>query len=278
VRRTEALHELVDHGNALPAGSEIPIAAFPSTLIQNDGAQTWRYDDSGSDLSVQWVRPGFDDSGWREGADPFDASRTGPGNCRPALPTTTYPVRACLTLSNAANTALIPTIYFRTHFAFEGDAAHSVLRLAAIVDDGAVFYLNGSEIARLGMPEGPVGYNTIATRDADSFEPELLDVAAPTLVVGDNVLAVELHQGSGVIPDLTFSLKLSAVLPTRPRPRLSLRLTGGNVQLNWMPEGGTLESADDPSGPWSPVLEAHPPGEYLTAPAGAMKFYRVVQP
>ena len=51
-------------------------------------------------------------------------------------------------LSNAANTTLIPTIYFRTRFTFAGDAACSILCLQTIVNDGAVFYLDGVEKVR----------------------------------------------------------------------------------------------------------------------------------
>jgi len=270
--------DTANHGNVLPAGTEVPIALFESTLIQNEGVQTWRYDQSGSDLSTNWIRPNFNDSGWLTGTDPFDAYRDGLANCRPSLPGTVLPVRTCLALSNAANTTLLPAIYFRTHFTFDGDPAGSVLRLSAVVDDGAVFHLNGTELARLGMPDGPVTYNTAANRDQDNFEPAVFEADAPSLVTGDNVLAVEVHQTTAIIPDLTFSLKLTAVLPTRPRPRLTARLTGGNLEMTWSPEDGILESADDPSAGWSPVVEAHAPGQYIAPPSAAKRFYRVTLP
>lgn len=285
LRRTADLHEQVDRGNFMPAGTGAPIALFESTLIQNNGAHFWRYDDSGSDLSTNWVRLNYDASGWLTGTDPFDAFRSPvvppPGvspTCRESLPNTPYRVRTCLMLSNAANTVQISTIYFRTHFTFDGDAAHSILRLRAVVDDGAVFYLNGAEIGRIGMPDGLITYNTMASRDVDNFEPEQLDVAAPTLVAGDNLLAVELHQAAAIIPDFTFSLKLSGVLPVKPPPRLTVGLVGGNLTVSWPPEAGILESADDPSGPWTEVLEAHSPGQYVTPAGEAKKFYRVFVP
>ena len=128
------------------------------------------------------------------------------------------------------------------------------------------------------MPDGPISYNTPANRDWDSFEPAQLDADAPTLVAGDNVLAVEVHQVTLASPDLTLSLKLLGVLPDRPRPRLTVRLVEGNLEVNWSPEGGTLESADDPSGAWTPVLDAHPPGQYLTLATDSKRFYRVAVP
>lgn len=287
LRRTENLREQVDRGNVLPAGTEAPIASFVTALIPNDETHPWRFDQSGADLSADWVSPGYDDAGWLTGAGSFDAYRF-PGAatmCRPALPGINPPddlVRTCLTLSNAANTALIPTIYFRTRFDFTGDAAATVLRLQTIVNDGAVFYLNGVELARMGMPEGPITYNTPARGWAGPPVFTQFDVDAPSLIAGENVLAVELHQADLSDPlsnrDFTFVLKLFGVLPTRPAPRLTVRLAGGNLTVTWTPEAGILESTDDPSSGWTSVFEAHPPGQYVTPASEAKMFYRVFVP
>ena len=282
LRLTYDLFELVDHGNVLPTGTEVPIAWFETTLIPDDGSQLWRYNQSGSDLGTNWVRPDYDDSGWLTGAGAFDVFRISgvSSACRNPLPGTDEPTRTCLTLSNASNTAQIPTIYFRTRFTFTGDAAHSILRLRTVVNDGAVYYLNGVELARLGMPDGPITYDTLASRTADSFVPEQIDADAPGLLAGTNVLAVELHQINLSSPDFTFGLELLGVVPVKPldRPRLTFRLTGADLQLNWTPNGGTLGSSDDPSGPWTTVSESHPAGQYTTPLAGAKRFYRVSVP
>jgi hypothetical protein len=287
LRRIENLREAVDRGNMMPAGTEAPIASFVTTLIPNDETHLWRYDQSGVDLNSNWVSPGYDDSGWRTGAGVFDAFRSDVTlpPCRDTLPGITSPddvVRTCITLSNAANTGLIPTIYFRTHFTFAGDAAHSILRLETIVNDGAVFYLNGAELARVRLPDGTITYNTPAYSSAGLDAVTQLDLDAPSLIAGENVLAVELHQGNLEDPfvnrDSTFALKLFGVLPSQPAPRLMVRQAGGNLTVSWTPASGILESADDPSGPWSAVLEAHPPGEYVTPAGETKKFYRVSVP
>ena len=276
------LPELVNHGNVLPAGTEVPIAWFETTLIRNDGPQLWRYNQSGSDLGTNWVRPAYDDSTWLVGAGTFDAFRMSgvSPTCRNTLPGSGDPVRTCLTLSNAANTAQIPAIYFRTRFTFAGDTANSILRLRTVVNDGAVYYLNGVEIARLGMPDGPITYASLATRTADSFVTEQIDADAPGLMAGTNVLAVELHQSNLSSPDFTFALELLGVVPVKPleRPLMTFHLAGADLELNWSPESGTLESADDPSGPWLPVVDVHPPGQYTTPAVGAKRFYRVTVP
>jgi hypothetical protein len=78
--------------------------------------------------------------------------------------------------------------------------------------------------------------------------------------------------------DSTFALRLVAIHPTRPAPRLTIRNIGSQVTVSWNPEEGALETTDSLDGPWQPVLEAHPPGNYTTPVAEAKRFYRVVVP
>jgi len=271
-----------DFGNIIPAGTQVPIALFETALIPIDQTKPWRYNQSGTDLGTSWLDPAYDDSTWLEGRAPFDALRsfeTGSA-CRAVLPVTGGAVGTCLTLSNADNSAQIPAVYFRTHFKFEGDAAHSVLRLTNIVDDGAVYYLNGVEFLRLGMPAGRITYDTLAERDVGDATRESIDVAAPSLVAGDNVLAVELHQYSLTSPALTFALSLTGVVPALPvaHPRLTIHLQGGSCEIDWSPASGTLEYADDLLGPWTTVAPGGTPGQYVSPASDLKKFFRVVTP
>ena len=55
-------------------------------------------------------------------------------------------------------------IILEKSFEFNGDPAQASLSLDAILDDGAVFYLNGTEIARVGMGAGAIGFNTTSSR------------------------------------------------------------------------------------------------------------------
>ena len=87
----------------------------------------------------------------------------------------------------------------------------SSLLLSAIVDDGAVIYLNGQEVLRIGMPDGPVNFSTSANRDVDpvAFEGPF-SIPTSYLDPGNNVIAVEVHQSSNPVPDVLFGLKLDA--------------------------------------------------------------------
>jgi len=90
------------------------------------------------------------------------------------------------------------THYFRHSFVYDGEPGSSVsLELNHLVDDGAVFYLNGLEIYRYNIPGGVINYLTAALSDV--IEPSLsgfMSIPVNNMTVGDNLLAVEVHQSS----------------------------------------------------------------------------------
>lgn len=89
------------------------------------------------------------------------------------------------------------TAYFRKSFTFSGDPSRTTLTLDHTVADGAVFYLNGQEIARHNLPAGSIGHTTaalsnVAAPPSTGSQP----VSAGALVNGTNVLAVSVHTGA----------------------------------------------------------------------------------
>jgi hypothetical protein len=161
-----------------------PTPGVTSNLTLAPVTGLWRYNDSSTNLGAHWISPAYDDRAW------------------PAGPALLYVSPGVLPV--ATNTALTPgrtTYYFRTSFNFSGAASHAVLNLQTVVDDGAIFYLNGVEVYRLNMPAGPVSYWTSAAApvgDATFRAPLALPVT--NLVQGVNVLAVEVHQSTAAIP------------------------------------------------------------------------------
>jgi hypothetical protein len=169
------INEMMYHA---PPLDPVPALTSNFTLVPVTGA--WRYDDTGTDLSTSWREPGYDDSAWPSGAGLLTFN-TG------ALPAPTSTTLA------AGRT----TYYFRTSFNFSGATSNVTLDVRAVVDDGAVFYLNGVEIHRQNMPAGAVAYMTSAlgpVGDAGFANP--IVVPASALVQGVNVLAVEVHQAA----------------------------------------------------------------------------------
>lgn len=112
------------------------------------------------------------------------------------------------------------TTWFRTEFTLNAvPGASHTLSLRHGLDDGAVFYLNGREIHRVNLPEGPVASDTPAL--ADLTTPEMSDaIALPGtgLRPGKNVLAVELHQAAGAGRDDAFFTCVLDVTSTPPAP------------------------------------------------------------
>ena len=158
----------------------------------------WKFLDSGVDLGVVWQNPSFDDSNWSSG----DAELGyGDGD---EVTTVSYG-------ANLFNKHI--TTYFRKAFIYEGDVSsplQCVVRLRR--DDGAVVYLNGEEIFRSNMPDGIIDFNTLASDAAGGSDESNLNTVALqlTLLGGENVIAVEIHQISATSTDISFDLSLSA--------------------------------------------------------------------
>jgi hypothetical protein len=154
---------------------------------------TWRYLDTGADQGAAWKNSGFDDATWKSGTAEFgygDGDET-----------------TVLSYGPDINTKY-PTYYFRHTFNVANPNAFSSLTMVLNYDDGAVVYVNGTEVYRISMPAGPVTYATLATTAAD-YTPETVGIPASALVAGANTIAVEVHQANGTSTDISFSLQLS---------------------------------------------------------------------
>ncbi|MES2467525.1 MAG: lamin tail domain-containing protein [Verrucomicrobiota bacterium] len=113
------------------------------------------------------------------------------------------------------------TFYFRKTFSFSGNPALTTLTLEHLVDDGAVFHLNGVEIQRVNLPAGAVSHGTLATGEiTDAAWSGAITLPGTALVSGTNVLAVEVHQQAAVDPDMLFAASLSTAEEPAPLPGL----------------------------------------------------------
>jgi hypothetical protein len=184
----------------------------------------WRYDQSGAEQGTAWREPDFDDSGWPTGAALLGYEPT--SNSYP-LPFPTF-----LSLSNGLNFTV--TFYFRTHFTLTNDETAAVtLTTTNLLDDGAVYYLNGVEVGRIRMNTGAVNSSTIASASPPvegAFETLVLPSASREQ--GDNVLAVEVHQSNIGSTDVAFGLRLDAMVTFTNRPSIvnPQRLGNGSFQ------------------------------------------------
>jgi hypothetical protein len=144
----------------------------------------WRYYAAGSAPGASWMLPNYDDSAWAQG----------PGVLACETLTNIVPlIGTQLSLTNAAGEPVV-TYYFRMHFQFTNQLNNPMLVFSNLLDDGAVFYLNGAEVFRFTMPPGLLTYGTLASGIQEAYVFEMAHVLATNLTAGDNVLAVELHQ------------------------------------------------------------------------------------
>ncbi len=102
--------------------------------------------------------------------------------------------------------------YFSHEFDVADAAAFGQLRLCMLADDGAVAYLNGTEILRYNMPDGEIAFNTRPINWVGGADESYKDYTVPgdALVNGTNVLTVEVHNFWPGNPDLSFDACLEA--------------------------------------------------------------------
>ena len=106
----------------------------------------------------------------------------------------------------------ITTYYFEREFEFSGDPNDTDTQLALrhLIDDGAVFYLNGEEVLRFNLPNGPLDSSTIASPSVNNATlSDIVPLPTQHLRSGTNRLAVEVHQASVASNDVVFGVELS---------------------------------------------------------------------
>jgi len=103
------------------------------------------------------------------------------------------------------------TIYVRHIFTVVDPSIFDNLSINLTYDDGAVVYLNGSEVWRINMPGGVVGYNTFASGSSGD-DAQASMTLANSLQTGNNIIAVEIHQRSAGSSDISFDLELEGLV------------------------------------------------------------------
>lgn len=169
-----------------------PLLGPPQTLIGLGSG--WIYQ-QGADLGANWAQTNYTAGagGWQTGTGAFAFDETPP------------PVSVGTVLLDPATTAN-PVCYLQKTFTFTGDPARAQLSAQVLIDDGAVVYLNGTEIARQNMPGGPVTAATRAVSAVGNAALATIPLPAQFLVAGSNTLSVSLHDAppdSALPPVLT---------------------------------------------------------------------------
>ncbi len=197
----------------------------------------WKYLDNGTNQGTAWQAASFNDSTWSSGP-----AQLGYGDGDEQTVVGFGP--------DSSNKYI--TTYFRTSFFIpDPSVAADGLTLSLLRDDGAVVYLNGTEVFRSNMPDGTIDYQTSASTNVFGSDETALYSATinpALLVAGTNVLAVEIHQSSSDSPDISFDLGLVGTHIVTPGVVSSLRLVSFPSPVQAGVAGNLTVTAVDGSG------------------------------
>lgn len=165
------------------------VAAKESPLV-NIGSE-WRYFDGSQAPYSQWNTVDFDDSDWSIGKAQFGY---GEGD---EVTETSFGEQA-----NAK-----PIAQFFRHYFIVDSLPSEPLTLNLLVDDGAIIFINGQEAYRANLP---AQYHVSAQATGTFIEHVWLSVPLDARLVklGENVIAVAVHQLSPSSTDISFDLGL----------------------------------------------------------------------
>jgi hypothetical protein len=216
-------------GGGLNPGASPFQSGEVSTTVITTGSE-WQYLDDGTNQGTAWRASGFDDSTWESG---------------PAILGYGEPVITTLLSFGPEPSQKYRTAYFRKTITLTETSNIIGASVQVKRDDGAVVYVNGTEIGRTSMPGGPIDYLTFATSASDDGSGfHTITVPNNLLVDGDNVIAVEVHQSSAGSSDLQFDLSLQVSRPTDGSSPLTMT-------NNTLVKARTLDN-----GNWSALNEA----------------------
>jgi autotransporter-associated beta strand protein len=201
----------------------------------------WKYRAAASDPGPGWRSNNYNDSTWSSGP-----GMLGFGDANGLFPST-------VVASNGQWTT-----YFRRAFQVPVPSQVQSLVGRILRDDAAVVYLNGTEIWRdPNLPQtGAINYNTPATLGLGGADESTwlgFQIVPASLLVGTNVIAIEVHQNSTTSSDLAMSFELAATLSLPA----DMRITAEGNTLSWPADGGwfSLHAATHLAPPitWTPV-------------------------
>ena len=203
-------------------GGEITTTVIPA------GAE-WKYLDDGSDQGTAWQMGSFDDEGWSSGSAILGYGEAG----------------IVTTISYGENPSeKHTTSYFRKVINLAEAATILSSEILVKRDDGAVVYLNGTEVGRTSMPAGAIGFQTLANSASDDGSDfHSFNVPINLFVEGDNVIAVEVHQASLISSDLQFDLELKINTPSGASSPLTM--TGNTLVRARALDGGNWSALNE---------------------------------
>ena len=183
--------------------SNVADATTPPAAIAEGFAKgaTWRYRIGTAEASAPataWRMPGFDDSGWAQGAAPLGYGGLSYG-----------------TDLETAMKGVCSSLFLRRSFTVAAPAQVTAVALDIDFDDGLIVWINGQEVARVnvaGSAYDPVAHDAVSDGYVSgATENRVITLAGGTLPTlrADNEIAVHLLNAAPGSGDLLADLQLS---------------------------------------------------------------------
>ena len=198
-----------------------------------------------------WTEPGFDDSGWTSG-------RSGVG-----YDTNPDYHEMISTDVEAAMWNIGASCYIRIPFQVDDPSAFASFDFSMRYDDGFIAYINGVRVTSRKAPD-PGRWNSVSTTfqiDANAFnyETAAFDEGTPTLVAGENILAIhgvnETLGSSDFLADPRLeSFSVGGTLQAGVTGYFSTPTPGG-ANVSGLPGIAERPVYSDPSGAYPPGLD-----------------------
>jgi len=161
-------------------------------------SSVWKYYQAGNMPTGDWTTTGYSDVSWSSG--------------NAILAWGAIDVGPILNPTQLRTDIRVETVYFRQSFNYTKTGTETKMLLNYVFDDGAIVYLNGTEIARINMPTGTPAYLTWTTGIGNESSYTLMELppsALTALVTGTNVLSIEVHNVSNTSGDLGMDCLLT---------------------------------------------------------------------
>jgi hypothetical protein len=213
---------------AIPGADSVVASATtlaPNTQMWIGPGATWKYNDSGANLGTAWRAAVYDDSAWASGRAQLGYGDGDEGTT--------------VGFGPDANNKYITT-YFRRSFSVGDPSRALALDLRMLRDDGAVVYLNGTEVWRSNMPTGTIFNTTLASGNVNGAPENQwfgVTTGGTLLQPGSNTIAVEIHQSVANSSDLSFDFSLVAHLANglaAPSATRAVAVSPTRVDVSWI--------------------------------------------
>jgi uncharacterized protein (DUF1800 family) len=202
------------------------IPASEKVLIM--AGEFWRYYKGESEPDASWKKVTFDDTGWPQGATGIGY---GDGDDRTVLTDMRRINDNPDTPEDESRPGYL-SVYLRYRFTLDSESLAAIddLILRVDYDDGFKAYLNGMEVAIANLPHGRLLHNQPANGSHEAGTPEDFDISVhkDLLRVGQNVLAIQVHNRSLTSSDLSMTPEL---LSRQMLPGLARRVIRGVDEL-----------------------------------------------